>query len=345
MLLSGGVTVVLAFSLLLSILKPSCSMQRALVVATLVWVASNVVSVRHLGSPFPLVPRTLALVEHAVDERISAETQSIAKHCCKSESRLLDEKDYILQRGIWDASPIVIESHKLVFFSIPKAGCTTFKKLFRRMMGKADWQSQDAKLFLPHNPRVNGLKYLYDYPLEKGNQIMTDTTYTRAVFVRDPKLRFLSAFLDKALSNDGVYIKEKCCPIGECVQGAQTLEGFLDLVKWCKDEHWQPQTDRMESKYWKHVDFIGHLENAANDTKRMLERINAWQEFGQSGWGAQGIDGIFESTKDAGEHATWSQWEIWKWYNNVLERKVEQFYAKDYANPLFSFQKTNLVDY
>lgn len=102
---------------------------------------------------------------------------------------LVDGNDSIYKsKELWDASPIVVQSHKLVFFSIPKAGCTTFKQLLRRMMGFRDWKSQNGRTFMPHNPQYNGLRYLYDFSLEEANEIMTSPNYTRAIFVRDPKV-------------------------------------------------------------------------------------------------------------------------------------------------------------
>lgn len=259
---------------------------------------------------------------------------------------LVEESDYIYRyNGIWDASPIVLESHKLIFFSIPKAGCTTFKQLFRRMMGYQNWQSQDGLLMLPHNPFRNGLKYLYDYSPSEASEMMTSPKYTRAIFVRDPKMRFLSAFLDKALSNGGNYLREKCCPAGECIEDAQTLGGFLDLAQKCKDTHWMPQNKRIDAKYWKYINFVGHLETAESDTKRLLQSIGAWEEFGRSGWGKLGNTSIFENPADAGVHATWSRWSVWKWYTQALERKVEDYYRDDYSNSFLNFTATNLVEY
>jgi hypothetical protein len=45
----------------------------------------------------------------------------------------------------WDAAPIVIEKYKLIFFTLPKCGCTVWKQLFRRMMGYSDWSTQDGE--------------------------------------------------------------------------------------------------------------------------------------------------------------------------------------------------------
>ena len=86
-------------------------------------------------------------------------------------------KDKIMQRG-WDASPVVLEKHKLLFFTVPKVGCTVWKSLFRRMQGFSDWNSSS-----PHDPATNGLRYLRDYPLETVRQMINDPKWTRAIFV------------------------------------------------------------------------------------------------------------------------------------------------------------------
>lgn len=256
---------------------------------------------------------------------------------------LVKPGDYIYYKQVeyWDSSPVVIESHKLIFFTIPKVGCTVWKQLFRRMMGYEDWTSQDGTKLIPHNPEENGLKYLYDYSTERASEMMTSPEWTRAIMVRDPKERFLSSFLDKSVSNDHHHIISRCCKDGSCVDAAQTVSGFLELCKVCDDEHWRPQHSRMESKYWPYVDMVGHVENAAVDARMLLERIGAWDEYGSTGWGTYGNQSIFASKEvaGAGEHATWAQWQVWKWYNPESEAQVESFFQGDYDNPLFNFTR------
>lgn len=254
---------------------------------------------------------------------------------------LVKSGDYIYykQDELWDSSPIVLESHKLVFFTIPKVGCTVWKQLFRRMMGFPDWQSQDGEILLPHNPEHNGLKYLYNYTVDEANNMMTSAEWTRAMMIREPKQRFLSAFLDKSISNDHAYIVSKCCPDRSCVEDAQTLEGFLRLASICHNEHWRPQNLRVDYKYWPFIDFVAHVENAAQDAKTLLMKIGAWDDFGKDGWGSDKKSPIFGSKEvhGAGIHATWADSHIWQWYTPELEEEVERFYRGDYENPLFNF--------
>ena len=127
---------------------------------------------------------------------------------------ILSHNDAILKQGSgWDVAPVVIEKYRLIFFTVPKIGTTVFKQLFRRMMGAENWDQVDRTKWphLPHNPASNGLKYLYDFSITTANEMMTSPNWTRAIFVRDPVERLLSAYLDKALHANGYYIKKKCC--------------------------------------------------------------------------------------------------------------------------------------
>ena len=121
-----------------------------------------------------------------------------------------------MRRGSgWDVSPVVLEKFRLIFFTIPKTGTTVFKQLFRRMMGYENWNHVDEiwPYPLPHNPNNNGLVYLYDFPIATANEMMTSPSWTRAIFVRDPIERVLSAYIEKALRTaaDHNYIREHCC--------------------------------------------------------------------------------------------------------------------------------------
>lgn len=134
---------------------------------------------------------------------------------------------------------------------------------------------------------------------------MTSPEYTRAIFLREPKHRFLSAFLDKALSNSGSFVIKKCCPkTKDCLENAQTLSGFLDLVKRCHNPHWAPQSQRMEPKYWRYIDFVGHVESIEEDSKRLLQKVRAWEDYGKS-------NSVFERKAAASQnHATNSEGKV-----------------------------------
>jgi hypothetical protein len=266
----------------------------------------------------------------------------------KVNDKLVQQGDFVYLRGDWDGSPVVLEKYKLIFFTSAKVGCTVWKQLFRRIMGEKNWRAEATKKLLPWNPDINGLKYLYDYDRETASHMMTSPEYTRAIFVREPKERLLSAYLDKGVSNPA-YVQQKCCPYtGTCSQVAKvSLSNFLDMMQTCEDAHWRPQNRRMEAKYWPYINFVGRMETVADDAKRLLTSVGAWDEFGKSGWGQHGNVSIF-GTKAGGagrKHATHARERLRKYYNTpTLERNVDFYYASDYANPVLNFTEHHLYD-
>ena len=232
----------------------------------------------------------------------------------------IDWSDDIFKRSGWDNDPVVIESHKLVFFTVPKNACTTFKKLFRRMMGHPDWFHRS-----PHDPSKNGLRYLGHYHRDRQREMMESREWTRAVFVRDPLERTLSAYMDKALQRgnprwkppvEGAHLKQLCCHLKGAdetpasrkahlrnsppickeppfvpYENPLTAENFpfetfvSKLLRPCWDTHWRPQHERINRDNWGLINFVGHFETKLEDTHRLLRRIGAFEEYGAAGWG------------------------------------------------------------
>ena len=107
------------------------------------------------------------------------------------------------------SSPIVIEKYKLLFVHVPKNACTVWKLLFYRMLGHEFPPQPDAAQWNAlHNARKNKLKYLSDYPVAFANMVMQDPAWTRAIFVRNPHERLLSAFLDKGHGHNFKVLKD-----------------------------------------------------------------------------------------------------------------------------------------
>eukprot|EP00934_Nitzschia_sp_Nitz4_P003633 Nitzschia sp. Nitz4//scaffold39_size137210//59230//60906//NITZ4_003199-RA/size137210-processed-gene-0.63-mRNA-1//-1//CDS//3329550383//3623//frame0 len=294
---------------------------------------------------FFLVTSSLRVLSSVTKQQ---EQQYFTSHpSIRKQNTLVQAEDFIYKRenGQWDSAPIVVEEYKLLFFAVPKVACTTFKQLFRRINGAEDWMSQDTDRILPHNPDENGLKYLWNYTIEEASRMMTSPEYTRAIFVREPKARFLSAFLDKGLGNFHSFMRTHCCPdTGECVERSSTTEGFLEVIQSCHDPHWNAQTWRMEAKYWPFINFVGHFENLAVDGPRLLREVGAWEKYGQSGWGKNGTSSMFDSmVVSAQSHATQAATKVWTWLTPSLERRIEEYYIDDYEHRLFNFPMTNLT--
>lgn len=266
-------------------------------------------------------------------------TKSIGTHKANftAESHLVEYGDSIYVCGDWDGAPVVIEKYKLVFFTVAKVGCTVWKQLFRRIMGHNDWKEENWDTLIPWNPELNGLKYLYDFNRETASKMMTDPVWTRAIFVRDPKERFVSAYFDKVVNHD-TYLQSKCCAYtGDCVTKArESIGGFLEVARFCEDAHWKPLTRRIdEDKYWPYINFVGNMNTVESDSKALLRKIGAWDEYGASGWGDKRQDGIFESVTEV-LHATHSKEKLKITLNPEVEKELDDFYADDYNNSVLN---------
>lgn len=255
----------------------------------------------------------------------------------------LTATDYILSHPGWDSSPIVVESHKLVFFTVKKNACTVWKRLMRRMMQHSDWQEAS-----PHDPSTNGLKYLKDYPRHQAEAILNDPLYTKAIFVRDPKERFLSAFLEKSLGLNGTMIVDICTSrtrfsAASIWRQSRTFAGFVKLTRKCKDDHWQPQALRMDpndpmSTIWKTINFVGHWESIQEDAQRLLRKIGAWDDYGASGWDSRGQHFIFQSMETV-SHKSGASQRLAQYYTPQLEAEIGERYSIDYDHPVLGLTR------
>ena len=102
----------------------------------------------------------------------------------------------------------------------------------------------------------------------------------------------------------------------------------------CPDKHWSPITQwRMERKFYPRLNFIGHLETAQWDIRRLLDKLHprAWEEYGLSGWGSHRNESMFTSSSTV-LHARGTENYLNEFYNEEMERRVEGIYAHDYEN-------------
>jgi hypothetical protein len=194
------------------------------------------------------------------------------------------------------------------------------------MMGIDDWLTGDL-----HNPRRNGLEYFGKYPKQRQKEMLLDPTWTRAIFVRDPLERTLSAYMDKGLQGSGhepwvggAHVKRECCNLGR--MGAKPkfegidikachsaplkpysndltvanfpFEHFIrDFMTACPDHHWMPQHKRLSApSNYRFINFVGNFETKMEDTHRLLKQIGAFDEFGSSGWGTETVQETDETT-------------------------------------------------
>jgi len=266
-------------------------------------------------------------------------------------------------------APVVVEKFKLIFFDVPKVASSAFMILFQRMSG-----IDRDKLKYPNlvrHAKYSKLTFLFHYTVEEATRIMNDPSWTRATFVREPAERVLSAYLDKGVASNFTWVRQMCCGTGptspahqhttpcvhnivpledgrrrikkhsitkqECLPpGRQSFSDFIDFVPKCRNDHWYPQSERMDTKHWQLVNFVGSMDNLQEDAKKLLERVGAWEKFGRTGWGKDGMSPIFgsDATNIVRNHSHGASDQMKTYYSSPeLYQRVAQYYRSDYQHP------------
>jgi hypothetical protein len=96
-----------------------------------------------------------------------------------------------------------------------------------------------------------------------------------------------------------------------------SFELFVELVNECDQPHWRPQSGRMEPKYYKYINFVGHYESIKNDAMELLQKCGAWEKYGRNGWGDDGTKSIFETS------STWTVTSAMQLYPQNYPKSIE----------------------
>jgi len=271
----------------------------------------------------------------------------------------LDANDIIYhKRNDKNFAPVVNEEYKVVFFMIAKCATSEWTRMFVRMMGSPNWCAHWV-----HKPEVNRLKFLHDYPIDQAQEIMTSPDWTRALFVRNPKDRVLSAFLDKVINGSKHFVSHECHNYGkkgdnkqeDCIAYHRDFGFFLkNVTTVLTNKHWMPMYDQIDEKWWPYINFIGKIQDLNEDATRLLKSIksekdgiSAWDRWGTTGWGGDERNCEIKHTqsfleRNDARHETDAHEKLRKYYTPELEIFVEEQYKNDFNNPYFDFNPIEL---
>jgi len=270
-------------------------------------------------------------------------------------------------------STFVIPEYKLIFFTFPKVACSEWKRMFMRMNGNENWCK--IRDFNAHDPELNKIQILSDFPTEIATAMMTSPSWTRAAIVREPKERVLSAFLDKAVkehtgnSAKGGYYVKKCCrkiPDEEdkqkCMDNDQDFKSFLHFVtkypRECFDVHWEAQIAKIDDKWWPYIDAIGYQNNLTSDAQTLLKSLtstrdpvpnrSAWERYGSTGWGND--NELCENrpnsflVENTSTHKLETGNQLHQWYTQETEKMVEKHWNIEWEQEKVIFPEVKLFD-
>jgi hypothetical protein len=177
---------------------------------------------------------------------------------------------------------LLFPSARFIFCGIPKAGVTQWLQFLRFTIGAKDYQSY------PYFKRDTHPFYL-DRLLPRTQKDIW-INYTKAVFIREPAERLLSAYLDKVANKSAAK-----GPFGSNV----TFTEFIEILSsknttklpqhrmfpgltWYSDPHWRPQAWSCGlSEDVQQFNYIGSLDNAGHHTKTVLKQVGLWESHGK----------------------------------------------------------------
>ena len=265
----------------------------------------------------------------------------------------------LIYNGRRNTVPLVIQEYNLIFFLQAKVASTEMVRFFMRLENKTEWCNATI------HANVKGtMTLLSDYSLDEAQSMMIDPKWKKAMFVRNPKPRILSAFLNRFVVLRDRFIT-KTCPqyarlggknVTECIEAVkrEDFSFFLKEITTVNHEnvHWRSIYSTVEEKWWPWIDEIYEMGDNSEVFKTFLQSIksnidgvSAWDRTGKTGWGEYEVDcngdHAFMEKKDS-RHATDANSKMRQYYTPDLEKFVEQRYADDLNNPYFQLTPIKL---
>ncbi|VDI54481.1 Hypothetical predicted protein [Mytilus galloprovincialis] len=241
--------------------------------------------------------------------------QNISKLARKVVPQLTKVELRQIKRYTHYSSPIVVSKYKLIFFWNEKVGCTYWKSLLQFIQGIKNKEV--------HDPRRNGLTYLIQFKDNDITDMMFNEAWIKAVFVREPRERVLSAFLDKGLNNS--LMMDLC---GR--PSVKSFPEFLAVIKLCKDVHWSSQVKLPRHLYKNTI--IGKMPDINKFSENLLTKIGAWNDT---------VKDWLHSKEQFGRtrhHATSARQKLLQYYNDTKSQDIIfEMYTDDYE--VFNFDK------
>lgn len=172
---------------------------------------------------------------------------------------------------------LVDEKKRFVFCPIEKVASTQFKQLFYRLNNDENWF--EPPYHKPNSPRLG------HYSLSKVKEILHDSSWTKAVFFRDPTKRLLSSFLHLVLNprtppryRAALSSRHKNISWPDFVEAVLEKDGYDNL-------HWTPQSHFCGLKrFYPYLNFVGNFEYLRDHGNQLISRVKL-EDSTSSGWG------------------------------------------------------------
>ena len=202
--------------------------------------------------------------------------------------------------------PIVNEEFKTIFFQMAKVASSQWTRFFLRLEDNPLWCSKDFIRY-GHNIKANGLTYLSNYTLSEAEAMMNSPEWTKVTFVRHPKPRLLSAFLDKAVEHSGYFQQNTCNVMARAKVKVKVKVNTRESHECeCDDGDGDSQGDcdqKLKQKYLKecinkHEDFEYFITNVTRTLPLNVHWRSIYSQIDEKWWPSISFIGNMDNLAD-----------------------------------------------
>ena len=284
---------------------------------------------KRILSPATSSPLPLDRTDHVMSTPFTERREQIRTACKQSGGlqTLNAAQSYNVYRHM-----IVDDEYKLIYCYVPKAACTSWKKVMLVLAGSSP---DVGKARAPHMRSKH--KILSDFTESEREKRMKN--YTKFMVHREPLSRLLSAYIDKFTKYSETRTRygrkiiamyrenpsKQSLQSGDDVKFSEFVQFVLGAVKqfgWLKlSEHWQPQVSLCQPCTVDY-DYYSEMQTVERDAKVILRSVGA------------------SSVKFPQTHVTKSSQNMTQFYSDIDPRFIGRLltlYRKDFA--IFGYKK------
>lgn len=189
---------------------------------------------------------------------------------------------------------MVSDSLRIMYAPVPKAACTSLKRLIAEAAGTYD-ESALLRLTAPnhtpeqaiHHPMVHGLTYFRHLHDDEQNEVLTSPQWWRVAAVRNPYARAYSAFENNILLmggtvRDGIKDRYREVTDGDRIDLSATFDEYIrsmaeHRLDYFRDDHlrpqiWQVSPDAIEYTHFMKVETEGAIAGFAESLSERAGR-------------------------------------------------------------------------
>jgi hypothetical protein len=233
--------------------------------------------------------------------------------------------EHFAHGGGWDGL-FVNPAKKFAFCMIAKNGCHSWGQVLCRATLNRDCGGAEVYKIGPQT-----------FSPAKASQVFSDHTAIRAVFVRDPLERFLSAFLNKCKLHSDTG---NCLPKTVGKSFAAAVHNSVNMGKPWKNTHWNHQSEHCELHKRLHEYNLISLMHPTMFTNYAMCTLSLGNltKYASDAKGKQTFSAPVNPSLESNKHSS----VLKKFYTPESARAVMQLYKADYD--LFKLPKPAWID-